>query len=125
MVNYKGYSSFLFMLIVVCSCGKPLPELKYFNSTVWQEDRKACGDKRVAMLEAISTQKEKLLSLDELDIVKILGKPDQNELYKRNQKFYSYYIHPSKDCDQAQTSEPLKLVIRFNAVGLAKEVSVE
>lgn len=76
------------------------------------------------MLEAMKAEKEKLLSLNELQIVELLGRPDQNELYKRNQKFYYYFLQPSPDCP-APAPEALRLVIRFNAMGLAKEVSIE
>ena len=76
------------------------------------------------MSESIKSQKEKLLSLSENQIVQLLGKPDQNELYKRNQKFYSYFISPSPECSPEITSSEI-LIIRFNAMGLAKEVNFE
>ena len=77
------------------------------------------------MAEALLSQKEKLLSLSELEIVDVLGKPDQQELYKRNQKFYYYFIKPSRDCNPSLSGNSLRLVIRFNAVGLAKEIGTE
>jgi outer membrane protein assembly factor BamE (lipoprotein component of BamABCDE complex) len=75
-------------------------------------------------MEAIQNQKEKLLALKESQIIELLGRPDRNELYKRNQKFFYYYLMPSPDCPNAST-ESKRLVIRFNAMGLAKEVAVE
>ena len=77
------------------------------------------------MKEAILSQKEKLLALSELDIVDLLGKPDQEELYKRNQKFYYYFIEPSEECNLGSQEKSLRLVIRFNAMGLAKEIVTE
>lgn len=77
------------------------------------------------MADALLSQKEKLLSLSELEIVDVLGKPDQQELYKRNQKFYYYFIKPSEDCNLPSPANSLRLVIRFNAVGLAKEIGTE
>lgn len=76
------------------------------------------------MVTAIEAQKEKLLALDEMAIVKLLGKPDRNELYKRNQKFYYYYLQPGEDCSSFAGSAK-RLAVRFNAMGLAKEIIVE
>lgn len=92
---------------------------------VWKDDKLACGSKRTAMIETIEGQAEKLLALNEQEIISLLGKPDENELYKRNQKFFYYFLQPSPSCENSETVDPKKLVIRFNAVGLAKEVAVE
>lgn len=78
------------------------------------------------MSSALQSQSEKLLALSEQEIIDLLGKPDENELFKRNQKFYYYFLEPSKACNlTSRESDPERLVIRFNAIGLAKEVSVE
>lgn len=77
------------------------------------------------MRVAIDREKEKLLGLDEMQTVTLLGSPDQNELYSRNQKFYYYFIEPAPSCSGGSDSISERLVIRFNAVGLAKEVSIE
>ena len=77
------------------------------------------------MRESIESQKEKLLALDQLQIVELLGRPDQNELSKRNQKFFYYFIDPAPRCAGASNTAAKRLVIRFNAMGLAKEVSIE
>lgn len=69
-------------------------------------------------------QQDALLGSDEMEIVSILGKPDEQELYKRNQKFLYYYIDPAKACGDSTTSSR-RLVVRFNAVGLAKELTIE
>lgn len=77
------------------------------------------------MLEPMSLQTQKLRGLSEQEIIAMLGKPDANELYNRNQKFYYYFIQPSKVCSTSLEANPKKLVVRFNAIGLAKEVGVE
>jgi outer membrane protein assembly factor BamE (lipoprotein component of BamABCDE complex) len=84
----------------------------------------------MAMAASLEAQRSKMLALDEMAIVSLLGNPDQNELYTRNQKFYTYFLQPGPDC-AANTipgdrdTAPKKLVIRFNAMGLAKEIIVE
>jgi outer membrane protein assembly factor BamE (lipoprotein component of BamABCDE complex) len=76
-------------------------------------------------MRAMESQSKKLLALSEQEVIALLGKPDENELYKRNQKFYYYFVQPSPTCTNAVIQNPKKLVIRFNAVGLAKEVGFE
>lgn len=111
--------------IILCACNNALPVLDGMDELSWKSDKNACGGKRSEMIDTIKKQKEKLLALSELQIVELLGKPDQNELYKRNQKFFYYFVQPSKECAFAKIDHPERLVIRFNAMGLAKEVSVE
>ncbi len=107
------------------SCGDPLPTLEGVDLQTWKDDKHGCSGKRSTMMSSINSQSEKLLSLSESEIIRLLGKPDENELYKRNQKFYYYLLEPSKTCSDTISVDPRKLVIRFNAVGLAKEVVVE
>jgi hypothetical protein len=77
------------------------------------------------MASAIKKEKNKLLALDEIQVTHLLGRPDRNELSKRNQKIYFYFLEPSAACAGQVNEKPLKLVIRFNAMGLAKELTVE
>lgn len=102
-----------------------MPSLEGMDLERWKEDKNACNNIRGDMRKAIDREKNKLLSLDQMQIVELLGKPDQNELYRRNQKFFYYFLEPSPDCKKAADSVAEKLVIRFNAMGLAKEVMIE
>lgn len=112
-------------LILLCAgCGKSLPVLENVDLKEWKSDKNGCLGKRAAMEVALSAQKEKILTLSETQVIQLLGRPDQNELYKRNQKFYSYFITPAPACD-SPSLKSTKLVIRFNAMGLAKEVAIE
>jgi hypothetical protein len=114
----------LLVCFICLSCRKPLPELKGIESKVWMADKNGCGGARVNSIEPLKEQKTALLGLSEMEIVQVLGKPDRNELYKRNQKFYYYYLQPAPECEQ-HPDTALRLAIRFNAMGLAKEISVE
>ena len=122
---FKSLKRGAIALLFLFSCGKPLPTLDNIDLQAWKDDKNACEGKRSSMLESINRQSEKLLALDEQEIISLLGKPDDNELYKRNQKFFYYFVQPGADCADSSTAVPKKLVIRFNAVGLAKEVAVE
>lgn len=115
---------FLFLIFIITGCGKAIPTLEGIDHDSWKQDKNACGQYRSTVVASIDSQKDKLLALDEGQIVELLGNPDRNELYKRNQKFFYYYLKPSPDCPSS-TAETLRLAIRFNAMGLAKEVSLE
>jgi hypothetical protein len=109
---------------VVVGCGKPLPALENVNLQDWKNDKNGCNGLRLAMKESVTSQKDKLLSLTETDMLNLLGKSDETELYKRSEKFYKYYFNGGPDCakDSIQASV---MIIRFNAMNLAKEVMVE
>jgi len=122
MKDYSWLS--LLLIVVLAACSKPLPELKGVDFESWKTDRYGCAGKREPFIETVRTQKNSLLGLSEMELVTILGNPDRTELYKRNQKFYYYYFQPGKDCKTALPN-PLRLSVRFNAVGLAKEVTID
>jgi hypothetical protein len=110
----------------VLGCGKGIPTLEGIDQAVWKNDRNACKRERTLMADAITRQRSKLLSLTEIDIVRLLGNPDRNELFKRNQKFYYYFLEPAPECKlDSVGSKSRKLIVRFNAMGLAKEVEVK
>jgi len=114
------------MMLMMSSCLKPQPVLDGIDVESWKKDKNGCGTTRTQSLHQIQQQKEKLLALTELDIVAILGNPDRNELGKRNEKFYYYFLEPSRYCRQGSVKDKAtRLAIRFNAMGLAKEVRVE
>ena len=92
----------------------------------WKADHLACDGARMTSKETFISQKDKLLALSESDIVSTLGIPDEQELSKRNQKFYYYYLEPHGDCATADSlNKAVRLAIRFNAMSLAKEVRIE
>lgn len=115
--------SAVLILLILSACSKPLPTLDGVNLDTWKEDKNACSGDRQKMEQSLTAEVSKLRGLSEMDIVKMLGRPDENELYKRNQKFYSYYVTPGPDCPDHGES-PRKLVVRFNAMGYAQLVSV-
>ncbi len=116
--------SLLFSVVLVAfSCGKPLPDLSPIDLQQWKEDKGGCKNIRVNFLSDLSSQKDELKGLSEKDIIGLLGRPDRNELYKRNQKFYYYDVEPGKLCDSSAINQ--QLILRFNAMGRAKEVAIE
>jgi hypothetical protein len=112
---------FLFATLLV-ACGKPLPTMNGIDLKQWKEDRNGCNHFREKLIETLVPQKDKLLGLSEDDVVSLLGRPDQNELYKRNEKFFKYFLEPGPPC--RNDSSDVILSIRFNSVGLAKEATI-
>lgn len=93
------------------------------NLSDWKDDRNGCGNKRTAMIDTLRNQRLKLQGLSEMQIVDLLGRPDKTELYDRNQKLYHYYLIPGVAC--GKDSANLRLSVRFNAVGLSREITIE
>ena len=100
-------------------------DLKDFDEQKWQNDKKGCTGHRSEMESDLKAALEQLKGLNADEIIAVLGKPDKNELYKRSQKFFIYHITPAKECTQSPVNEVnTSLRIRFNAMGLAKEVMI-
>ena len=122
MKKFKALS--IVVIVVLSSCGRDLPELKGIELARWKTDESGCSGIREQALDTLQAQKNLLLGLSEMQIVALLGKPDHNELFKRNQKFYLYFLQPGEECSKP-VQDPQLLKIRFNAMGLAKEVSID
>ncbi|HEY5918249.1 MAG TPA: hypothetical protein VIU13_12630 [Chryseolinea sp.] len=124
MLRYALHS-IAFAFLILSSCGRSLPDIEGIDIMAWKNDKNGCAGERAKKKDTLLSQKDKFLALSELDVVYLLGKPDEQELYKRNQKFYYYFLKPSGDCNATSQEESLRLVIRFNAMGLANEVGTE
>ncbi|MDV3309599.1 MAG: hypothetical protein LOY03_12360 [Cyclobacteriaceae bacterium] len=114
----------LLFAALLFSCRNTEIKLDDVDLDAWMRDPGGCGGLRAAFAEPLQRQREKLLRLDEAEVTHLLGKPDENELYVRGQKFYRYYLEPSPVCANA-VDNARSLVIRFNAVGLSSEVYLE
>ncbi len=112
------------VFFLLLACGKPLPTLDNIDIEKWKEDKAGCTMVRKDLIDQLDHQREKIKSLSESEVVELLGRPDKNELLKRNQKFFYYFLEPGPACPGGNPVFK-KLMIRFNAIGLAKEVSIE
>ncbi|MFZ1807371.1 MAG: hypothetical protein WAU36_09130 [Cyclobacteriaceae bacterium] len=124
MYSFKQLSLLLFFFVLLSSCSSSLPTLEGIDLTLWKGDKNGCNGDRSKMIMAITQEKEKLKVLSEMDIIKLLGRPDENDLLQRSQKFYVYYLEPGPGCDQAK-ADPKKLILRMNAMSLTKEVQIK
>lgn len=114
------------MLPAFYACTSQSVEIEGFNSYVWQQDKWGCAQERAALLEPLMESKEKVLGLREAEVIRLLGKADEMELYTRNQKFLIYYLEPNLHCTAATELEgnARALHIRLNALGQAQEMFI-
>ena len=110
------------LTLALGSCTKRI-DIGDFEADRWKADPKACTGDRADMLKQLQTVKPKLLGLYQKSIIKVLGEPEEQELYKRSQTYYIYYIDPAEACDNG-TENPRKLEVRFTALGIANEVNI-
>ncbi len=119
----RSIISLILLITLMVGCDQKTIDLDNFDEEAWRQDIGGCNSVRLGMLEALDAEKEKLKTLNQEDIVTLLGKPDANQLYKRGQNFLIYYITP-KNCGEIEFKEYKYLSIRFTAMGLAKEVLI-
>lgn len=112
------------LTILLASCTGGRNDLPEFNERAFRDDHNGCNRVREAMLPEIESALDKIKGMSENDILEVLGQPDHNELYKRNQKFYIYYITPSLECGETGQETQLFLEIRFSATNMAREVLI-
>jgi hypothetical protein len=117
------YITILIILVTVLIGCNQETDLSNFDENAWKQDIGGCNSVRLSQLDALEAEKDKIKSLNQDEVIALLGKPDENELYKRSQKFFIYYITP-KNCDSNESKEHKFLSIRFTAMGLAKEVLI-
>lgn len=111
------------VFFLLTSCSPEAPRLEGFNADAWKSDRNGCKGERLLQQAVLESQKSSLLAQPEAGILTTLGRPDQVELYKRNQKLYHYYLSGHASCE-SKSSKPIDLMIRFNAMGRAKEITI-
>lgn len=118
-------SALVVMIFIATSCKTELPQLADIDLVKWSSDRNGCQGYRQSAVQVLDSQKNKLLALSANDITSMLGKPDQIELYKRNQKLFFYSLNPAPSCGtKDENTKPLRLMIRLNAMERAKEIII-
>ncbi|MGW8123169.1 hypothetical protein ACV07N_10970 [Roseivirga echinicomitans] len=113
----------LFVFLLATGCLKRI-EVGDFDTEKWIGDQNGCSSERVDMIDALNKIKPSLLGAYQKSIIKVLGKPEAEELYERSQTYFWYYIDPSPKCDQS-IENPRKLMIRFTALGIANEINIK
>lgn len=117
---------FFWGLFFLSAC-KESPRFANFDSEKWKNDRMACKNERKELIPILKDRGDELKGLDIVQIQRIFGTPDVNQLYKRNQRFYIYFYEMGLQCEERskvglEQSKVLK--IRFSALDTVTEVVV-
>lgn len=115
-------------LLVSISCQKSLPDLKDFDSAAWKNDPLGCLNEREKLLNQLEKNKEKFIGLGQNQVLSILGKPDIQNLYQRNQRFYVYFYQKGRQCEEDIYDLDIRnaevVQIRFSALDAVTEVVI-
>jgi hypothetical protein len=112
----------IFVFFISCS---DIPELKNIDLNKWKEDKDACNEYRIDVVENLLSQKEKLKGLSQNEMINILGTADKHQLYERSQKFFIYYLEPNENCSQYTKGYIKALYIRFNSLDQAVDFNIQ
>jgi outer membrane protein assembly factor BamE (lipoprotein component of BamABCDE complex) len=116
------------ILILICAagCSTDRNSQMGFDTDAWKEDKNGCLGKREEMLAQFDKSKDQLMGMRERELLQILGRPDKQDLHKRNQKFYIYYVQPGNQCEESNALVPGRILrMRFSALDLVNEISYE
>lgn len=108
----------IFLCLAACGTNK----IENFDTEKWKKDPKGCKSERLPLVEILESQKDKLMGLSQSQVVNLLGKPDAQELLKRNAKTFTYYLQAGSQCGEGQ-QEGIALKIHFGALNYVSEVS--
>lgn len=117
----RGFRLSVLVLLIACS---PSIEIDDFDSKSWKSDRNGCQSIRGDFTQTLLDSKGQILGQNERAILKLLGRPDKNELYRRQQKFYIYYVEAGPLCEDIGQDSASYVSIRFNATGYAREMAL-
>lgn len=117
----KIYPKILLISLMVFACQAKV-ELNSVDTQKWRDDGMGCENYRNLAVKNLYNEKGKLIGLSPSEISDLLGSPNENEIYKRNQRFFVYYTGQGHQCSNENTKEPSSINIRFDAIDRANEV---
>jgi len=109
-------------MILACT---ETPKLDKVDSQKWKDDKNACKEYRIKVIEDLLSQKNKLRGLSQNEMIQLLGAADKHQLYERSQKFFIYYLEPNENCSQYTEGYLKALYIRFNSLDQAVDFNVQ
>ncbi|PKV75699.1 hypothetical protein [Pontibacter ramchanderi] len=119
----KSYTFYTLFLIMLMGCADPA-SIPGFDSATWQQDKKGCQGKRSNMVRNFDEIRRDLYGLPEEDVKDILGKPDAEQLMRRGQRVFIYYLEPGSHCNERnKLSEANRAEVRFNALHKVSEIT--
>ncbi len=127
-LKYVFYVAFIVVVFFYLTTGckkKKDRKLQQFDSVSWINDKNGCDSSRLTMKDQVLSLKHLMKGLKVNEIETLMGRPDAQELYQKNQRYYIYFIEPGGDCSLNNGEQPLALYIRFSAIGIANEISIK
>lgn len=109
----------MLLLIVVLACQNGSVSFKSFDSQRWISESLDCKNYRISVIDQMEAEFDRLLGMNEKELIRHLGKPEETHLYTRGQKFFNY----SLTCGDSIISDK-RLRIRFSALDQVNEVIV-
>ncbi len=108
------------------SCNAKKDNIEGLATEMWKADAYGCLNQRADLEKSFMDNKEKLKGYSQKEMMQLLGKPDEVELYKRSQKFFIYYLSPGPQCNRQrlQNNRPKSLFIRFSAMDVSNEIFI-
>ncbi|GHB69462.1 hypothetical protein [Persicitalea jodogahamensis] len=114
------------LLGLMAGCSSAPERLGQLDLVKWRQDRSACNGIRPTLVKGFKIEQANLMGKFADEVGEMLGKPDIHQLGSRNQKFYVYFLEKGSQCeDITKSSTALKVILRFNAVGLLSEITYQ
>jgi hypothetical protein len=122
----RTHSRVLFLLVFLCQACQAPKKFDQFDSNGWKSDRLGCQGNRQRLVAEFEKIRRELRGLSQSDITELLGKPDLQGLYTRNQRFFVYYLESGPQCQDAQAPSTARTVaVRFGALDYVTEISYQ
>ncbi len=119
----KYYKLIIVAAIISFSCKKS-PKLDSFNQEVWKKDNFGCQSKRKEFIPTLKPQFSKIIGLHTSQLIPLLGRPDQEVLLEKGERFYRYYYKMGIHCSRKDFPDSLFLRVRFSSIGLVNELTI-
>ncbi|TDB68922.1 hypothetical protein [Arundinibacter roseus] len=116
----------IIIFFILTACSSAPEKLGSLDLVKWRQDRRACEGVRPGLVESFKAEQAQLMGKFADEVGTMLGKPDIHQLGGRNQKYYVYFLEKGSQCeDITKKSEALKVILRFNAIGLLTEITYQ
>lgn len=108
-------------LLFLAACNNN--KFENFDAKAWKDDKNGCKGLRKTLASEIISRKQEIYGFTELEVIKSFGKPDINDLMRRQQKIYHYHLSHEEACPNDSTTLSLKM--KFNAIDQVNEILIE
>ncbi len=115
----------LLSILTLTNCTQEI-QIDGFDAAAFKLDKHACTGTRLKLEPQLIEAQEQLKGYNQIEITKLLGKPDKIEIYKRGQRFFIYFLEKGPSCSNEKLEKyPKSLFIRFSALNSANEVFIK